>query len=59
MEKKVVLKVNDISLSLNPFVKKMFDRIVSGMLDALDNVPQPVRKVTIDIYATDEEESQG
>ncbi len=59
MKKNVSVKINNVSLPLNPFVQKMVERIVSGMLDALDHVPQPVQQVTIEINTPQKEECQG
>jgi hypothetical protein len=47
MENKIELKVNDRVIALNPFVKKIFNNLVLGAVQALDKIPQPWEKIEI------------
>lgn len=59
MDNNVKITVNDNNLMLNTFVKKVFNSTIRGLLDSLDNVPQPIQKITIEIKAPEKEENQG
>jgi hypothetical protein len=54
MSKKVTLKVNDGTVPLNQFVQDVFAKVSGALVDTLDNIPQPVKKIEITI---EEEES--
>lgn len=45
----VRLVVNDINVSLNPFVKRLISSIVDGLLNSLKEVPQRKRRVLIEV----------
>ncbi len=47
MAKKVSLKVNDREIPMNGFIKEFIANVVDGMVDSLDNIPVPKRKIEI------------
>ena len=49
MENKITLKVNDQVIALNPFVKKIITNMVLGAVQALDKIPQPIKKIEISL----------
>ncbi len=51
MASNIELKVNDQVIALNPFVKKIFINLVQGAVQALDKIPQPVKKIEITLAA--------
>jgi hypothetical protein len=49
MENKIVLKVNDQVIALNPFVKKIIANVLLGAVRSLDKIPQPITKIEISL----------
>jgi hypothetical protein len=49
MENKIVLKVNDQVIALNPFVQKIIRNMILGAVQSLDKIPQPVQKIEISL----------
>ena len=49
MSKQIELKVNGKVISLNRFVKDVFQNVIFGLLDTLDNIPEKKEKITITI----------
>lgn len=47
MDKKVSLKVNGRDVPLNPFVKTVFSKVINGLVDSLDKVPEDKSKIEI------------
>jgi hypothetical protein len=47
MENKIILKVNDQVIALNPFVKKIITSVVLGAVQSLDKIPQPPKRIEI------------
>ena len=47
MDKKVTLKVNGRDIPLNPFVKTVFAKVINGLVDSLDKVPEDRNKIEI------------
>lgn len=47
MENKITLKVNGQVVALNPFVKKIIANVLLGAVQALDKIPQPIKKIEI------------
>lgn len=49
MSKKVTLKVNGGTIPLNQFVQGVFANVSGALVDSLDKIPQPVKKIEITI----------
>jgi hypothetical protein len=49
MENKIMLKVNGQVIALNPFVKKIIANVLLGAVQALDKIPQPIKKIEISL----------
>jgi len=49
MENKIVLKVNDKIIALNPFVQKIIRNMILGAVQSLDKIPQPMQKIEISL----------
>ncbi len=47
MNNRIELKVNDLVIALNPFVRKIFINLVLGAVQSLDKVPEPWKKIEI------------
>ena len=47
MSKNIVLKVNDVEISLNPFVKQVFENVTGALVDSLDKIPEDKKKIEI------------
>ncbi|MBN2399256.1 MAG: hypothetical protein JXI33_02830 [Candidatus Aminicenantes bacterium] len=49
MKHSIELKVNDQVIALNPFVTKIISNILLGVVQALDKIPQPVKKIQVSL----------
>lgn len=49
MARDVVLKINGEMVRLNAFVQEALANVVRGFVEALDDVPQPVREIEVTI----------
>ena len=47
MDKKVILKVNNQEIPLNPFVTEVFVNVVEGLVDSLHKVPEEKNKIQL------------
>jgi hypothetical protein len=47
MTSKVVLKIDDREIRLNPFVQKVLQNVIGGLIEALDEVPLKREKIEI------------
>ena len=54
MDKKINLKVDGKDIPLNRFVKNVFDKVISGLIDSLDKLPVEKNKIEITITMKEE-----
>jgi hypothetical protein len=47
MNKKIILKVNDDEVPLNPFVTDVFFNVITGLVDALHKTPEEKNKIQL------------
>ena len=47
MDKKISLKVNGRDIPLNPFVENVFSKVIYGLVDSLDKIPEEKNKIEI------------
>ena len=47
--KNVHLKVNGREIPINPFVKDVFANVIDGLVDSLDQVPEPRQTIEVRI----------
>lgn len=53
MNKNIILKVNGRDIPMNEFVKNIFINTLGGLVDSLDNIPQPTDKIEVIIEKED------
>jgi hypothetical protein len=44
---KIILKVNGSDVAMNPFVKDVFTKVIGGLVDSLDKIPEDKQKIEI------------
>jgi|GEM_PF-2420559 len=49
MDNNIKLKVNDDHVSMNPFVKRTFSKVIEGLISSLDKLPEEIKKIEITI----------
>jgi hypothetical protein len=49
MKNTVQLKINGKVVRLNPFVQEVLRGIITGFIQSLDDIPQPLAKIEIKI----------
>lgn len=49
MGNNIKLNVNDKVVSLNPFVKKIFTKVILSLIESLDKLPDKIDKIEISI----------
>ncbi len=49
MGKNIKLNINDKGVPLNPFVKKLFTKVISSLIESLDKLPDKINKIEISI----------
>ncbi len=47
MDKKIILKVNDQEIPLNPFVTDVFLNVINGLVNSLNKVPEKKNKIQV------------
>lgn len=47
MDNNVFVKVNGRDIPLNPFVKNIFSKVINGLVDSLDKIPEEKNKIEI------------
>lgn len=47
MDKKIVLKVDEHEIPMNPFVQELFINVINGLVDSLDKIPVGKEKIEI------------
>jgi len=47
MDKKIILKVNDQEIPLNPFVTDVFLNVINGLVNSLNKVPEQKNKIQV------------
>ncbi len=51
MDNKITIKVNDKTIALNPFVRRIISNVVLAAVGSLDKIPQPWNKIEISLQA--------
>ncbi len=49
MDKSINLSINDTKVTMNPFVKKIFIKVITGLIGSLDKLPDNINKIMITI----------
>lgn len=47
MGENIKLKIDDKDVPMNPFVKKIFTKVISGLIGSLDKLPADINKIEI------------
>ena len=47
MEETILVKIDEKEITLNHFVKKIFVKVISGLIGALDKLPTDLKKIEI------------
>jgi len=55
MSENIELNINGKDIPMNPFVKKTFVKVVEGLVDSLDKLPDDIKQIKINI---DKEEKE-
>ncbi len=45
----IKLRVNDKDVKMNPFVKRTFTKVIEGLVNSLDKMPDNIDKIEITI----------
>lgn len=49
MGENIKLNINGKSVPMNPFVKKIYSKVISGLIGSLDKLPEEINKIEITI----------
>ena len=47
MDSKIEVKVNNTKIAMNVFVRKLFIKVIQGMIDSLDKIPEDIKKIEV------------